>query len=127
MFNLIKRLKLNDIFNKLSFIHIGFYIFNVVWGILLFVSLFPIDESNLLSHLLIFTLKVNILTLVLEILIAISGAISLLKQNDWNEKYHIELEINEPLSFYDWKGEVAMRAIYSCVCILLTFGFVMNN
>jgi hypothetical protein len=60
-------------------------------------------------------------------LIAISEAISLLKQNDWNEKYHIELEINEPLSFYDWKGEVAMRAVYSCVCILLTFGFVMNN
>ena len=127
MFNLIKRLKLNVIFNKVSFIHIGFYVFNLAWGILLFVSLFPIDESNLLFHLLIFTLNVNILSLVLEILIAIYIAISQLKLNDWNEKYHIEPEINEPLSFYDWKGEVAMRAVYSCVCILLTFSFVMNN
>ena len=127
MLNHIKRLKLKDILNKVSFVDVGFYIFNVSWGILLVVSLFPINESNLLSHLLIFTLKVNILSLVIEIIVAISSEISRLKRDDWNKKYYFEPEVNEPISIFSWRGEVAMRLVYSCVCMLLTFGFVVNN
>lgn len=127
MFNLIKRLKFNDVYNKISFVNSGFYVFNLAWGILLVVSLFPIDKSNLLSHLLIFTLKVNILSLVLEMINSIGETISLLKQNDWNEKYHIEPEVIGPIFNFSWEEEVAMRLGYSCVCMLLTFGFVVNN
>lgn len=127
MLNHIKRLKLKDILNKVSFVDVGFYIFNVSWGILLVVSLFPIDESNLLSHLLIFTLKVNILSLVIEIIVAISSEISPLKRDDWNEKYHIEPEVIGPIFNFSWEKEVAMRLVYSCICMLLTFGFVVNN
>ena len=125
--NKIVQKKLKDILNKVSFVDVGFYIFNVSWGILLVVSLFPIDESNLLSHLLIFTLKVNILSLVLEMIFSIGETISLVKQNDCNEKYHIEPEVIGPIFNFSWKEEVAMRLGYSCVCMLLTFGFVANN
>lgn len=127
MFNLIKRLKFNHVYNKISFFHIGFYIFNVAWGILLVVSLFPIDESNLFFHLLIFTLKVNIFSFVIEIIVAISFEISRLKRDDWNKKYYLEPEVNEPISIFSWRGEVAMRIVYSCVCMLGTFVVVVNN
>lgn len=127
MFNLIKRLKFNDVYNKISFVNSGFYVFNLAWGILLVVSLFPIDESNLFFHLLIFTLKINILSLVIEIIVAISSEISRLKRDDWNKKYYLEPEVNEPISIFSWREEVAMRIVYSCVCMLLTFGFVVNN
>ena len=126
MFNIIRKLEFKDIYNKISFANSGFFVFNLAWGILLFTPI-P-NESNLLLHLLIFTLKVNILSLVLEMIFSIGKTITLLKRNDWNEKYHIEPEIyKHDNPFYGWKDDIAMRAAYSCVCILLTFGFVMNN
>ena len=118
MFNLIKRLKFNDVYNKISFVNSGFYVFNLAWGILLVVSLFPIDESNLFFHLLIFTLKINILSCN-RIIVAISSEISRLKRDDWNKKYYLEPEVNEPISIFIWREEVAMRIVYSCVCCLL--------
>jgi hypothetical protein len=123
MFNIIRKLEFKDIYNKISFANSGFFVFNLAWGILLFTPI-P-NESNLLLHLLIFTLKVNILSLVIEMIISIIETISLLKRNDWNEKYRIEPEIyKHNVPFYGWKDDIAMRAAYSCVCILLTFAIV---
>ncbi|MDB9984824.1 hypothetical protein OAE31_02905 [Gammaproteobacteria bacterium] len=120
--NYLRRLKLRNVLNFISFIYIGFWSLNFFWGVLLLTSLFPVDNSNIFIHILVFTLKVNIVSLIIELLIAISFSVNALKTEDRNKELYMDDEIPAKLGgIFDWVGEVIFRIAGSIVIFVGTY------
>jgi hypothetical protein len=123
----LRRLKLRNVLSFISFIYIGFFSLNFFWGVLLLTSLFPVDNSNIFIHLLVFTLKVNIVSLIIELLIAISFSVNALKTEDRNKELYMDDEIPDKLGVvFDWVGEVIFRIAYSIVIVAGTYTVVIS-
>jgi hypothetical protein len=125
MMKYLRRLKLGNVLTFISIAGIGFFSLNIVWGILLLTSLFPVDNSNIFIHLLVFTLKVNIVSLIIELLFAIYFSVHNLKIEDRNKELYMDDELIRS-SVLAWQIEIIFRVAYSIVIVALTYTFVIG-
>ena len=125
MMKYLRRLKLRNVLSFISFVYIGFWSLNFFWGVLLLTSLFPVDNSNIFIHLLVFTLKVNIVSLIIELLIAISFSVNALKTDDRNKELYMDDELFRS-GVLAWQIEIIFRVAYSIVMVALTYTFVIG-
>ena len=109
----------------ISIAGIGFFSLNIVWGILLLTSLFPVNNSNIFIHLLVFTLKVNIVSLIIELLFAIYFSVHNLKIKDRNKELYMDDELNRS-SVLAWQIEIIFRVAYSIVIVVGTYTLVIG-
>ncbi|MDA8926336.1 hypothetical protein N9I85_03450 [Gammaproteobacteria bacterium] len=125
MMKYLRRLKLRNVLGFISFIYIGFFSLNFFWGVLLLTSLFPVDNSNIFIHLLVFTLKVNIVSLIVELLLAIYFSVHNLKIEDRNKELYMDDELIRS-GVLAWQIEIIFRVAYSIVMVALTYTFVIG-
>ena len=125
MMKYLRRLKLRNVLTFISIAGIGFFSLNIVWGILLLTSLFPVNNSNIFIHLLVFTLKVNIVSLIIELLFAIYFSVHNLKIKDRNKELYMDDELNRS-SVLAWQIEIIFRVAYSIVIVVGTYTLVIG-
>lgn len=125
MMKYLRRLKLRNVLTFISIAGIGFFSLNIVWGILVLTSLFPVDNSNIFIHLLVFTLKVNIVSLIIELLFAIYFSVHNLKIEDRNKELYMDDELIRS-GVLAWQIEIIFRVAYSIVMVALTYTFVIG-
>jgi hypothetical protein len=125
MVKYLRRLKLRNVLTFISIAGIGFFSLNIVWGILLLTSLFPVNNSNIFIHLLVFTLKVNIVSLIIELLFAIYFSVHNLKIKDRNKELYMDDELNRS-SVLAWQIEIIFRVAYSIVIVVGTYTLVIG-
>jgi len=125
MMKYLRRLKLRNVLTFISFAGIGFFSLNIVWGILVLTSLFPVDNSNIFIHLLVFTLKVNIVSLIIELLFAIYVSVHNLKIEDRNKELYMDDELIRS-GVTGWQIEIILRVAYSILIVALTYTLVID-
>jgi hypothetical protein len=121
----LRRLKLRNVLTFISIAGIGFFSLNIVWGILVLTSLFPVDNSNIFIHLFVFILKVNIVSLIIELLFAIYFSVHNLKIEDRNKELYMDDELIRS-GVLAWQIEIIFRVAYSIVMVALTYTFVIG-
>ena len=125
MMKYLRRLKLRNVLTFISIAGIGFFSLNIVWGILVLTSLFPVDNSNIFIHLFVFILKVNIVSLIIELLFAIYFSVHNLKIEDRNKELYMDDELIRS-GVLAWQIEIIFRVAYSIVMVALTYTFVIG-
>jgi hypothetical protein len=121
----LRRLKLRNVLTFISIAGIGFFSLNIVWGILVLTSLFPVDNSNIFIHLFVFILKVNIVSLIIELLFAIYFSVHNLKIEDRNKELYMDDELIRS-GVTGWQIEIIFRVAYSIVIVALTYTLVID-